>query len=95
VPWSGLLLDAVAGPDNPPGPATNVSCDSAWCFPSMTHLALTGTLGPARTVIWAAICAGAAIAVAAVVLARRHGRRWPLVVIGLATIGMIVWGALM
>ena len=87
APWVGLLLDATDRSDNPPGTPTTANCDTAFCFPSMAHIVLKGTLGPA------AICAGVAIAVAAVVLARRRALWWPLVVIVLAAVAMILYAA--
>ena len=87
VPFAGLLLDAVSGSDNPPGAPTPVGCDSAWCFPSLRHVVLEGTLGPA------AVCAGAAIAVATAVLVRGRARRWPPAVIVLAVVSMIPYAA--
>ncbi len=86
VPWAGLLLDAVSGSDNAQGPATNVGCDSAWCFPSLSHVVLHSTLGPA------AVCAGVAVALAAAVLARGGTRLWPLAVIAVAAVAMILYG---
>jgi len=85
APWAALLLDAVEGPENPPGPKTNVGCDSAWCFPSLSHVVLKSTVGPA------AICAGAAIVVAAALLALRRAFWWPLAVIVLAAVAMILY----
>jgi hypothetical protein len=86
VPWVGLLLDVLTGPDNPPGPPTNATCDTAWCFPSLDHVVLDSTILPA------AICAAAAAAVAVVVLANRRAFRWPLAVIALAAVAMILYG---
>jgi len=86
VPWLGLLLDVTESPGPPPGPSTTASCDSAWCFGSLSHLVLKGTLGPA------AVCAGVAVALSGVVLARRRGRAWPLTVIVLAVTAMILYG---
>jgi len=88
VPWAGLLLDALTNPGNPRGPYTNVSCDSAWCFPSLAHIVRDSTLVPAE------ICAGAAIAVAAAVLLRRRALRWPLAVIVLAAAAAILYAVL-
>jgi hypothetical protein len=88
VPWVGLLLDALTGPDNPPGPSTNVSCDSAWCFPSLAHVIRDSTLVPAE------ICAGVAIALALAVLAARRAVRWPLAVIVLAAAAAILYAVL-
>jgi hypothetical protein len=86
VPWLGLLLDVTESPGPPPGTPTTESCDSALCIGSLSHLILKATLGPA------AVCAAVAVALSAILLARRPGRAWPLTVIVLAVAAMILYG---
>jgi hypothetical protein len=88
VPWAGLLTDAVAGSDDPPGTPTTANCDTALCLHSVSHVVLTDTLVPA------AICAGLAVALAAAVLVRRRGLWWPAGVIVLAVVAISLYALL-
>ena len=88
VPWAGLIADASSQQSGPPGTPTTAGCDTAWCFPSLDHVVLSSTIGPA------AVSAGLAAAIAAVVLARSRARVWPTVVIAAAAAGMALYAIL-